>query len=489
MKRNNLTAVLLLTAVLAASLSACGETADPSIAPTETKPAPAETEAVETEEPRIPSGLPDTDLGGYVLTMYQASDFFNEEGLYAEEANGDSINDAVYARNLGIMEKYNCVLAEETSDDRYVMDRLKPFILAGDDTIDVIYECGNSVIGNTQLFLDLADLSHLDFSKPWWSAEFNEGVTINGHLYFTLGAHMISAKESMIGTLFNKEIAVNYDINPSDLYDAARNGKWTLDMLGSYAKMAAQDINGDGVMDEKDRWGIIGENYDCWSLALGSGFKCVTKDSNGDFVYSFGSEKNINIMDKIMGITNDPTICLFAQQMKTSDVWATRTEMMANGQFLFNFTSLGNSMRDYKYDFGFLPIPKFDESQSQYYHDGSLGNNRLMVVPKTTSDPDTTAFLIEAMAYASYYELLPVYYQEFLNTKVLRDEESVEMLQIVQGTIHYDCGALFNWGNMRDTIENLAAAGSNTLASTAAKNESKTMKAIEKTLKTLEENE
>ena len=479
-------AVCLLLSLLTAGLASCGEAAAPIPADSDPYPYAPDTEAV-TEEPRIPSSLPETDLGGFVLTTYQ-SDFFYEKGIYRKEQDGDIVNDAVFNRNQGIMDKYNCVIEEELSTENYVMNTAKSFILAGDDTIDLIFDCGNSATGNAQFLLDYLELPYLDFEKPWWSAEFNKAITLNGHLFFTIGAHMITIKSGLMGIVVNKDVARNYDMDVQEMYDMARNGTWTIDKLGAYAKLATSDVNGDGVLDEKDQWGILGQNYSNWSLALGSGFQCLSRDADGAFVYSFGSEKNVKIMDKVLGYTLDSSICLFAQQMKTGDVWQTWSDMAKNGQFLFHVSALGNDMRNYDFDYGFLPVPKFDEQQSRYYHDGSLGNNRLMIIPKTTSDADKTAFLIEAMAYASYYELLPVYYQNYLNTKILRDEESVEMLQIVQDSIYYDCGALYNWGDMRITIENLAGAASNTLASTAAKKEKTTMKAIEKTLAVLEEN-
>ena len=486
MKKRGKTLLLVLLSLIAAGTVSCAENETLPAADTADETAAPVTEAV-TEEARIPSSLPETDLNGFVFTMFQAETFFHEKEIYAEAENGDIVNDAVFRRNRGIMEKYNCVLEEQMTDDYYCMDKLTPAILAGDDTVDLIFECGDRATVNAPYFLDFTDLPYLDFTKPWWNEEFNQSVMLNGHLYFTMGAHMISAKSSLIGVVVNKDTAKNYDIDVQELYSAARDGVWTLDQLGSLAKLASVDINGDGVMDEKDQWGILGENYMNWSLALGSGFQCVTHDADGSFVYSFGCEKNTAIMDKVMRYTTDKNLTLFAQQMQTSDHYQTLREMTANGQYLFDLTWLVNDMRAFTYDYGFLPIPKYDEQQKRYYSDGSLGNNRLMVIPKTTSDPDTAAFLIEAIAYASYYELLPVYYQDFLNTKVLRDEESVEMLRIIQDALYYDCGALYNWGEMRWTIEGLAAASSNTLASTAAAKEKEVLSAIEATLAALDE--
>ena len=107
-------------------------------------------------------------------------------------------------------------------------------------------------------------------------------------------------------------------------------------------------------------------------------------------------------------------------------------------------------------------------------------------MPVSASDPDTVSFIMEAMCWASYYQVLPDFYENYLNTKLARDEDSVEMLQVVHNTLYYDLGALYNWGDMRMTIENMANKPENTLMTQFAKTEKKINKALEKTLATFE---
>ena len=50
------------------------------------------------------------------------------------------------------------------------------------------------------------------------------------------------------------------------------------------------------------------------------------------------------------------------------------------------------------------------------------------MIPVTVSDLDRTAVIVEALAYEGYSYLRPLYYETMLQSKYLRDEESVEML-------------------------------------------------------------
>ena len=103
-------------------------------------------------------------------------------------------------------------------------------------------------------------------------------------------------------------------------------------------------------------------------------------------------------------------------------------------------------------------------------------------MPKTASDPDIVSFILEAMAYDSYYNVLPTFYDNYLHSKLARDEDSVEMLKIIHDTVYYDIGALFNWGEMRMIIENISERSVNDFATKYASNEKQINKALDKTL-------
>jgi len=56
--------------------------------------------------------------------------------------------------------------------------------------------------------------------------------------------------------------------------------------------------------------------------------------------------------------------------------------------------------------------------------------------------------VIEAMAAESMYTMTPAYYEISLTQKYMRDEDSVEMLDIILATTCYDLGYIYNWGNL-----------------------------------------
>ena len=185
----------------------------------------------------------------------------------------------------------------------------------------------------------------------------------------------------------------------------------------------------------------------------------------------------------MMKLIGDRSITLLAQQINDSDRWTIYGDQMARKDcYLFLVGGLGDSFRSFDYEYGVLPVPKYSEDQEYYVHDASLGNSPTTAVPVTASDPGTVSLILEAMAYDSYYNVLPVFYGNYLNSKLARDEESVEMLKIIHDTVYYDIGALFNWGDMRMIIENISEKSVNNFAAQYAKYESSIGKALEKTL-------
>jgi len=479
------TLTLMLAAFMLLPAAGCSD--DEQSSADTTDAAASEIKADETTTSKLISGLPDTDLDGFLITMLRSSVWtsnFREDGIYAEEQDGDPIVDEVYERNLRISEAYNCGFALSECVEKYPSSIISKYVMSGDDTVDMVVDGGQSVAQYADNYIDLNTLEYFDFSQPWWSHEFNEGITIDGKLYFTIGSYMTEARRQVTNILFNKRIASDYGIDPQSLYGHVYDDVWTLDRFIGYAQKVKSDLNSDSVYDTNDLWGLLGQNYTTWTLSLGAGLRCAEKDADDMPVISFGSEKNISILEKVMTVAGSRETALFAQRItETDDVWTKYREMVASGKnWLFCASSVNDSLRNMEDDYGILPTPKFTEAQERYYHDANLNNSPTTAIPLSASNPDTVSFILEAMSYDSYYNLLPIFYDNYLNTKLARDEESVEMLQLIHDSLYYDLGALYNWGNMRHIVENMAEKTESDLSTQFAANESMIQAALEETL-------
>ena len=93
-----------------------------------------------------------------------------------------------------------------------------------------------------------------------------------------------------------------------------------------------------------------------------------------------------------------------------------------------------------KDDFGFIPLPKFDEAQEHYLTTPGAGIN-FYTVPVTVKDTECVSAVLEGLAILGHQDIIPTYYDTVLKSKYTRDEESAEMLDLIRENIIIDFGA------------------------------------------------
>ena len=125
-------------------------------------------------------------------------------------------------------------------------------------------------------------------------------------------------------------------------------------------------------------------------------------------------------------------------------------------------------------DFGILPYPMWDESQDGYI--SRIEGCVVPLIPLTNTDLDSTGAILEALASASPDTSVAAYYDIALTGKVTRDEDSVEMLDIIYSRRIYDYGDTIMTSELRDgVLRDAFAANNRDLASILATVEPKVM--------------
>jgi len=103
-------------------------------------------EDIEEDNPggRLPFEPTIIDLGGRNFTFadcgWGAETTSEQRDVLAEEENGETINDAVYARNMVIMDMFNCTIAEKKyNDSGALMSGIQKSVKAGESLFDAAY--------------------------------------------------------------------------------------------------------------------------------------------------------------------------------------------------------------------------------------------------------------------------------------------------------------------------------------------------------------
>lgn len=487
MKKHTLIALLLALITVAPTLLSCA--ADP----VETTAVAAETETVETqpeEETELLPDIPALDFGAEEF-MFLTSDANDTNGqdwmtydVWVENTTGDVINDAVYERNLYLEETYNIKMAQSQG----VTETLaKQDVTAGTGDYDAVMTNTTAAANLAQAgyTISMYDLPYIDLSKPWWDQGCTEDLELMGNIYFATGDITVIDNDATWVLMFNKQL---YEDNGFDnIYDKVKENDWYYDDMLEMMSSAAVDVNGDGKMlHADDIFGFATSDDSGQGLFYASGEKLVYKDSDGTPYLCEDAERMVGVVEKAGKIMSDKMLTINTSVIGSSDGLRIHFE---EGRALFfgEVMQCIIRMRESETAFGLIPWPKYDEGQEKYHHfvHGTAG--KVVTITAAAQNQEMSGAIVEAMAAKSMYTLTPAYYDVAITRKYMRDEESIEMLDIILQDRRYDLGYIYNWGNLYTNIRTIVIQGKDTFASTWEKGQKSFNTAMEKTLAKYEE--
>jgi len=491
-KKIKIFTVLLILTFMIFMFTACAKAQVEENKPTEAK-GDAE-EVGETVDDTPVKILPQLDesanFGGHVfnvLTRFSTSGDWVDwipRDVASEEETGDPINDSVYKRNVYLEDKYNFKIKQIAKEN--VGTDLKKSIGAGDEMYDMIESPMREAPGFAQsgYFLDMNEVANLDFTKPWWDQEAYKALSFGHKMYFMSGDILMVNNDTCSGFVFNKELLK--ELGLEDPYPLVKAGTWTMDKLYDLCKDAAKDLNGDGKMNYKDdRYGLIGQRDTLISFLHSAGEYICKKDDNDYPFITFGSERSYSAMDACFNVMyNEFTHNAHHLEGKVPAIYPVSEEMFMSNRVLFMWVRLRivENLRSMDTDFGILPLPKLDANQEIYRTDVISYTGCLMSIPSIASNPDRTGHILEAIAAESKYTTMPAYYDITLKTKMARDEDSSDMLDIIFAHRVWDIGEFSDYGNFSWQLIALSMKNNTNIASLFEKLQPKIQKDIDKAI-------
>ena len=479
--RNILCHTLIFT-LLTGILTACGNAANTDITQTESAAAePDETTAgvINWES----SGLERVDYGGIDFTIFANKDSYDNtwHKLDVAELNGDSLNDAIYNRNRKIEELYNINISVIESST--FANDAKNSIAAGDNAYSLFFAQLTQLVPLSQegMLTNFYDVNNLSLDNEWWDQNLIEGLTYRDSLYVLNGDVSPSADTRIFVILFNKDMCD--ELNLEYPYQYVLDGSWTVDRLNEYITNVNYDVNGDAVMDYDDRWGFFTEYGVSYMMFFAGGGKITEKTEDGGLRLAFNHEKGINMAQKAIDIALDASKTCMANPYvaENGNSWPAATAWFANGGALFRSTALEPVPRDIRtleVNFGILPFPKMSDDQERYYSLPAVLCNVISI--PVTADSDMAGMILEALCVESVGSVKPAFYDTLLNGKIVRDDDSKEMLDIIFDSKVYDIGLYANIMNFKVTFENMVKDKKSDVASLFASNYESAQAQLEK---------
>lgn len=456
--------VFLILLIMLFSSSCSEKPSDAGISADLTSITEVQTE-IEEEQPDVEK----TDYEGRTFHVLYPLWSLYRNFYFADELTGDAVNDAILNRTQKIEEFLNIKITRNAVDyiDK-ILPELSKTVLAGMGTYDLtLIHCATS-LGNyvrDSLVLDWNDIPNIDMDKTYWNQSIKENMQLNGILPFSANSFIIPDVNSIF---FNNHLVeIN---NLGNIYDVVFEGKWTWDKFYEMASSASQDIDGDGKFTDQDQYGFVGEKgWQFGSITTGAGQYVIQTNTEGVPQLTINSEKMITLVEKIDKLINTGNVSYtWGYDIKYDpNAGGTPPVSFDSGRALFYLVplSLAKTFRETEVDFGIIPLPKLDEIQKDYI---TLNWSGFMCVPLTVNDPSFVGNVVELLAYYNNKIVMPAFYDILLGQKISRDEDSIQMLDIIFKTNVYDLGvnlALYN------ILTDIVSSKNTEFASYYAKNE------------------
>ncbi len=469
-KAQRILSALLAALMLAGTMTACATADDPA-----DTDAAAQTTAATEEDTGLRDNLPD-DLdfeGEEIVFISRDRKGWYDREIWVEKVMGEPINDAVYERNKMVEKRLNVTITDIPDKDE-PCEEVEIAVNAGTHEYDVMAAACFVTLGQTPrgVFANLRDSAYLDFDQPWWSDGLNDATLYKGTQYVLTGSMLLSIYRFAYATVFNQKLFD--DVGQTYLYEYVDNGTWTLDKQISLIPQFHRD-NGNAVQDEEgDVYGYISTQH----ISVDPYWSCcevdiLKRNENDDFEIVFNSGKLHEVAEKVLELyygTDSASYILSTygadEHMEGAvDMFAAGSGAMATIRVMGLERETVRNMKD---KFGIVPMPKFDETQKEYH---TMLHDRFTVVAVPTTAQgerlDMISAVLEALSFAGYQVVKPVYYEETLRTKIVHDPQSSLMMELIINSLTTDSGIFYTdaLGGFQNKFRDIILSKNNTVTS------------------------
>ena len=214
--------------------------------------------------------------------------------------NGEIVNDAVFDRNAKVEELLNIKLEFTEANYTYsnAESSIRTFVMAGDDLFDLIINDDRSLIALTDenIFYNLAKHGeNFDLNQSYWYTDtMDDLVLVPGHSYVMAGDYFLDCLASAHCLFYNKQLCDDAYGDPEYLDNIVLEGGWTYEKMTQTLNENYVDLNGDGVRQEGDQFGMYAHDYwGCLIAFVGSAGINFIDRSGDEPVISFNNDRSV----------------------------------------------------------------------------------------------------------------------------------------------------------------------------------------------------
>ena len=292
----------------------------------------------------------------------------------------------------------------------------------------------------------------------------------DGHQFAASGSIALSLFRNMYITLYNKDLMRDWRVE--DPYEAVLNGTWTLEYQTQLTNGMYRDLNGNGTSDPGDAFGFISGSFgssDCYWIACDA--SVIKKDGDGRFVYDADVDRLFETVEDVLSLYYRADSLIFPRA-EDDPTLAMNTIIPFDENRAFMITTmiirLENSLRDFKGEYGILPIPKLDTAQKEYrtcVQDQVTGITIPVTCPQ--SKQEMVGAVLECLASESYRTVADAYYNTALSYRYLNNPESKVMLDLIYESVSFEIAQIYTdcIGSFLNDMRTIVESRNNTTVS------------------------
>ena len=386
---------------------------------------------------------PTLNFGGETVSIFAWEHTLPEFDV--EEQNGNIVEDAVYNRNartenrLGVELEFTITKGNSTAFKDFCQT-LSNSISVGEGAYDLIgcYLRSAGVLTLEHYLVDMLEVDHLDFEKPWWSDSLLELNTINDRLYFISGDIASTLIYQMMFIVYNNDLGEEFNLtNPQEL---ALEGKWTQELLIEMSKGIYSDLDQDGKKSEGDRYGLFSITHPLLDIFyMGADMHYVIPNADGEITLSDDvlSDKSFAVIDRLNDLYHNSNDGFFIKSASAT--------LYAEGNSLFyNVTGqhLAQQFRGSEINYSILPAPKFDEEQENYRTPVAF-THTMYCIPIDAKNTSKSGAVLECMASEAYRTVTPALFETSFKYQYSKNPHDAELFEIIRDNVVFDIGRPF----------------------------------------------
>ena len=413
------------------------------------------------------------------------------------EMGGDKLSQAVYERNVAIKDFCNVEIIDVAMEDTN-FEALEKDFEAGERIYDLAFLIRNEMSSAIQrgFMKDLTKVEYINLDNEWYNPLAVESMKLGGRLYHLTSSFSLTDKARTATLFFNRDMANDLNLGV-DVVEEVRAGTWTIDKMYDMIKIVAAsgDINGDGMVENTDAFGIVGGGTEsATAIYAGMGNSLVTFNNGSDYGAEIMSDRSLNGLDVIKGMFDTYKWAGFTGS--ESRLWQKDYELphesFVDGRALFYSATMGtieeiSSDADFAYTA--ITFPKYDLDQTRYYATNDNTYASTFGIPYMAEDYSFSGYMIEVLSLKSHTTTYPAYYQVKCMVQNSYDSVCAEMIQLNCESVVYDFGFMFsNAIKYKKALETYTTSKSNTknMATLYAENKDASNNAVEGILDTIE---